>query len=164
MLPLPPGRGPLHLSDCIREWGKVDYEDEANPLFCPRHHKAEPFRMRMRVDQFAKYVVIQLNRFDTTGRGSKDDRRVKYPFTFPSSDFAAKDTGTYSLVAVVCHQGHEYDGHYTCIVGDKAEPTWYLISDNRVTKVRKKDAIRGEAYILFYEQQKPKQSPPPRRK
>jgi ubiquitin C-terminal hydrolase len=63
----------------------------------------------------------------------------------------------------VCHQGHEYNGHYICIVRDSAEPTWSAISDDRVTEVRKNDAIRDEAYILFYEQQ-PKQSPPPRRK
>jgi ubiquitin C-terminal hydrolase len=164
MLPLPRRKKPLNLSDCIDEWRKIEPEDEANPLFCPGHRRAEPYTMEMRVERFARYVVIQLSRFDKTGGGSKDNRRVKYPFDFPSNDFADQDTGKYSLVAVVCHRGHEYGGHYTCIVGDPTEAIWYEISDDDVRRVQREDAVRDEAYILFYEQQRPQQSSQPRGK
>jgi ubiquitin C-terminal hydrolase len=154
-LPLPRSRGPLDLADCVGEWGRIAPVDEATRSFCPCHSRAESFTTQMLVERFAQYIVIQLDRFYKVGGGSKDGRPVNYPFQFRSADFAAEDTGTYSLVAVVCHQGREYAGRYTCIVGNPGQATWYAISDETVTPVQRETAIHDDAYILFYERQNP---------
>jgi ubiquitin C-terminal hydrolase len=154
MLPLPRTRGSLTLENCIAEWKKPDPFDDENPLYCPKHRRAEAYQMNMEVQKFARYIIIQLNRFNRSGRrSSKDTRRVTYPSKLDSEKHAREPTGIYRLVGVVCHHGSEYGGHYTCCVGDPDDPTWYEISDSAVRQC-KEAPVMDDAYVLFYEREK----------
>lgn len=57
----------------------------------------------------------------------------------------------YSLFAVIQHIGTLNFGHYTAYI-KMLDSQWYKADDSTVTKVREKEALNQEAYILFYEQ------------
>ncbi len=55
----------------------------------------------------------------------------------------------YRLYGISTHHGSIYGGHYVAHVrhGD----SWYYASDSSVSKESLSDALRSEAYVLFYE-------------
>jgi ubiquitin C-terminal hydrolase len=164
MVPLPPpGRVPT-LAGCFSEWQRSDPPDRDNPLFCPQCRCPEAFTMKMAVGHFADCIIIQLNRFTRGPFGtSKDNRRVEYPCKLDSRGLAEHTAGVYQLVGVVCHQGWEYAGHYTCIVrGPEEPPRWWRISDASVTPIPESSVVTEDAYILFYYRKAEDYGRPPR--
>ena len=56
----------------------------------------------------------------------------------------------YDLYAVVEHQGAMTGGHYVAYVRLPTQPTWYYVSDAFVQRSTEADALRAQAYLLFY--------------
>ena len=57
----------------------------------------------------------------------------------------------YELYAVVEHMGGMNGGHYVAYVRlPSAPPVWYLVSDASVQRSSEADALRAQAYLLFY--------------
>lgn len=54
----------------------------------------------------------------------------------------------YALLSVVVHKGTQESGHYVayCKRGRK----WYLFDDAKYRKVRKREVMSAEAYVLLY--------------
>jgi ubiquitin C-terminal hydrolase len=152
LLQLPPAakKLPPTLHDCIVEWGAIDPADEDNPLWCDDCGRREPFRMKMRVDQFARYVVIHLDRSASGRHGLPDTRRVEYPLQFDARNYTLTDLGIFQLVAVVC-QAQRSLRRYSCIVGSPEQSKWFRISEETVTPIGQSSVLTSEAYILFYE-------------
>ena len=56
---------------------------------------------------------------------------------------------TYSLYAIVNHNGDTGGGHYYSFV-KKWDGTWCIANDAMVSKISEKDLITNSAYMLFY--------------
>jgi ubiquitin C-terminal hydrolase len=157
ILPLPSGRSPISLAGCVSEWTRVEAPDEDNPLWCSRCRRLEAFQMRVRVDKLSEYAIIQFLRFKQGESGTtKDDRSIDYPMEFDSDRLLnpTQPTGTYSLVAVICHRDSVQGGHYTCVVRRSVRSPWYEISDSHVWEGSPECWSCNDAYILFYERQR----------
>jgi len=67
----------------------------------------------------------------------------------------ASETVVYTLVAVVVHGGSLHGGHYTAYVREACDADflggWFYCSDSQVLRVKEKDVLSAEAYMLFYE-------------
>ena len=70
----------------------------------------------------------------------------------------------YELYAVIIHEGRStHSGHYYCYTrGFESEDCWYCCNDSSVRRLSGiQDALKKEAYILFYQLRKAKPQPEP---
>jgi ubiquitin C-terminal hydrolase len=58
----------------------------------------------------------------------------------------------YSLYAIVVHSGSMGGGHYIAYMKHEinGKDRWFYASDSYVKEVDQKDALRAQAYMLFY--------------
>ena len=62
-----------------------------------------------------------------------------------------KQSTQYSLFAVVQHIGSLNFGHYTAYIKMDDTGRWYKADDSLVSEVQESEALRQEAYLLFYQ-------------
>ncbi|ORC92235.1 putative ubiquitin hydrolase, putative,cysteine peptidase, Clan CA, family C19 [Trypanosoma theileri] len=118
-----------------------------NQLLCTRCKRLRNGTRSVKVTQWPKILVLQLKRFDHTGR--KNGATVAYPESFTTCGENAK---RYQLYGVVCHHGTESWGHYTSYVCLYNTGEWFLCNDATITptSVRKAMDALSQAYIIFY--------------
>ena len=95
-------------------------------------------------------LVVSLKRFafnGTTRQYTKISRSIAYPMVFPISD-----TVTYTLRAVIEHQGPFGRGHYVTYVRGHNE-LWYYCNDSAPPKIIEDptSVLQQQAYMLIYE-------------
>lgn len=54
----------------------------------------------------------------------------------------------YELFAMTVHVGNPESGHYVAYA--KRDHVWYCFNDEHFLKVSEEEALRQEAYLLFY--------------
>mmetsp|Transcript_14551 Transcript_14551/g.38925 ORF Transcript_14551/g.38925 Transcript_14551/m.38925 type:complete len:289 (+) Transcript_14551:792-1658(+) len=124
---------------------------------------------RFQIRRLPPVLVLHLKRFSqvTLLRPGlqKALGQVEFPlhlrmdkYMCPASDdepCAANREQLYTLMAVVVHGGMLYGGHYTAYVREGCDGDflggWYYCSDAQVFRVKEKDVLAAEAYMLFYE-------------
>jgi ubiquitin carboxyl-terminal hydrolase 8 len=154
-LPMPQGKSPITLADCIAQWGAEKTYDGRDSPFCDECNTQVAARKKYSVWRFSPVLVIQLHRFVETSQGiEKDSRPVEYPLEFPATfenDPKVKPS-SYKLFAVVTHTGTVTDGKYATLTSNRLDPlVWYQIVDTQVQVVTPAEAQTSDAYILFYE-------------
>lgn len=109
----------------------------------------------MRIRQVPLILTIHLKRFD--GLATKIDTPLRYPLHLDLNPFMANPTiiPTYDLYAVINHIGSIDSGHYTSYVRSRGE--WFLADDACVTVCSEEEACNANAYMVFYQQQQPRQ-------
>ena len=84
----------------------------------------------------------------------------------PAAHWRALDAGVpraetqYELYAVVVHSGSMHGGHYVAYVRLPETSVWYYVSDTSVQRSSEADALRAQAYLLFYRQRRGGAPPP----
>ncbi|KAH9601674.1 Peptidase C19 [Trypanosoma melophagium] len=118
-----------------------------NQLLCTRCKRLRNGTRSVKVTQWPKILVLQLKRFDHTGR--KNGASVAYPESFTTCGENGK---RYQLYGVVCHQGTECWGHYTSYVCVSSTGEWFLCSDATITPTSARTAMDAlsKAYMIFY--------------
>lgn len=115
-------------------------------------------------------LIIHLKRFDAAGR--KVNKHIEFPleldvapFCSSSSSSSGQATGSgdgdeavkrgtrgtrYQLNALCIHEGRSiHYGHYYAIARE-SNGAWYEYNDSQVRRLSEDEALRSQAYILFY--------------
>lgn len=67
-----------------------------------------------------------------------------------SDDDDEADDSTYSLAAVITHNGSIDAGHYVTYALNEASDEWILFDDSEVIPVTEEEVAQTQAYVLFY--------------
>ncbi|RPA97414.1 cysteine proteinase [Choiromyces venosus 120613-1] len=112
-------------------------------------------------------LCIHLKRFrwrshKVRGGKQKVDTHVKFPLEGldmrPWCEQGINSPILYDLYAVVVHQGTGANfGHYVAYTKHQAE--WWLLDDDRITKVSPEAVAKSKAYLLFYKRREDEISP-----
>ena len=62
-----------------------------------------------------------------------------------------KTSRKFALKAIVNHNGTLSNGHYTAIVKDKSQDSWFHCDDHIVVPCGKETLKSASAYLLFYQ-------------
>ncbi|KAI8147916.1 hypothetical protein BJV82DRAFT_532031 [Fennellomyces sp. T-0311] len=105
-------------------------------------------------------MIVHLKRFTfdlERGYMRKVSERIQYPEVLDMAPYVSdeekskiKGKSKYRLYGVLVHLGHSCSsGHYYAFI-KSSDGQWYMMDDEEVTKVTKKDVFREQAYMLFY--------------
>ena len=101
-----------------------------------------------------KVLVFHIKRFDSNYR--KIEKNTTYgasldmaPYCLPSIDPTLRGCGDYSLFALTVHHGTLSGGHYVAYA-KRDDNKWYNFNDERFQPVKESDALKQQAYLLFY--------------
>ena len=99
-------------------------------------------------------LVFHIKRFDLSGR--KISKFQEYPVEIDMSKYQDRSDNidnqstSYSLIGLTEHVGSsDYSGHY--IAYTLRGNSWYKFDDEFFKRVSEKDALKREAYLLFYQ-------------
>jgi ubiquitin carboxyl-terminal hydrolase 8 len=137
------------LYDCLDKFitkETLDTDNMYNCEFCGRKNKASK---NTKIWKAPPILVIQLKRFESY-RGKITDL-VDYPLELDLSKYT-NGINKYKLFAINNHiSNHTRSGHYTSIVKNRLDNTWYEFDDSNVLqKVEETDLVNKNAYMLFY--------------
>ena len=152
------------LDECMDEYIKnetVDYDNRISCDFCGRKNKSIKKNM---IWKSPKILIIQLKRFKTNDYGiisRKITNMVTYPkeldiSKYIDSNSPYKKDCIYNLYAINLHHSIGMfntinSGHYTSIVINRHNNTWYEFDDDDdLTVVNEEDLVNRNAYMLFY--------------
>ena len=93
-----------------------------------------------------KYVIFLFKRFDFIKK-KKINTFIKYTEKLKLSD-KHESKVRYKLSGVVIHNGSLTGGHYSA-VGNK-QGNWVYFNDSNVKEIKRSQALKKDAYILFY--------------
>ncbi|XP_011183071.2 ubiquitin carboxyl-terminal hydrolase 36 isoform X1 [Zeugodacus cucurbitae] len=162
-----------HFQDLLLDIRKADTIDEALEGYFSRErledmgYKCESCKKKVSATkQFSLerapiVLCIQLKRFSVMG--TKLNKQITIKPRIDLSKFVSrKEVGeqlTYKLVAMVTHLGaSQHCGHYTAI-GLTESGSYYNYDDSYVRPVSVQNVCNTNAYIIFYEIEKPQRSP-----
>ncbi|XP_041373319.1 ubiquitin carboxyl-terminal hydrolase 2-like isoform X2 [Gigantopelta aegis] len=158
-LPLPKRTGQTHIEDCLKLFmRKEKLESDERPT-CYKCKQRKPCSKGFSIQKFPQILVLHLKRFSQERFSRKVTTTVEFPIKdLDLTEFAAdsrRGPVLYNLYAVSNHCGGTHSGHYTAICRHPFREEWNLFNDTRVSKSRPNHAVSSEAYLLFYELNKP---------
>ncbi|KAF9262427.1 cysteine proteinase [Marasmius fiardii PR-910] len=120
---------------------------------------------RLTIRQLPPVLTFQLKRFEhKTSEKSASARKLDSVIRFPASlnmmpfitysdkdNFAAAGPEAlyeYDLFAVINHEGHMNNGHYTTFA--RFQDEWYRFDDDKITHSTLGDCLKSSAYMCFY--------------
>ncbi|KAL0568143.1 hypothetical protein V5O48_013850 [Marasmius crinis-equi] len=120
---------------------------------------------RLTIRQLPPVLTFQLKRFEhKSSEKSTSARKLDSVIRFPASlnmmpfiSFAEKDGFAaagpeamydYDLFAVINHEGHMDNGHYTAYA--RFQDEWYRFDDDKITHATLGDCLKSSAYMCFY--------------
>lgn len=110
---------------------------------CPKCNKSLIASKRFYFENWGKYLIIGLNRFEYRGtRYVKNNSSIDIPFEWKNK---------YQLKGAIIHSGSINGGHYICI-GKKCNQ-WYVFNDSSVNKIPNSKVLNNylkNAYFLLY--------------
>lgn len=167
---------PLELQDLLsRHFKRELLNNVENYYTCYKCNKTrgEPKRGEVRFITKTSFLynlgpvfVITLKRFEkSTGKSwfgasggfSKIDSHVRFPKLLDLAPYVmkknnVKESHVYSIYAIVVHSGGMGGGHYVAYIKHiiQGKARWFYASDSHVSEVSESEALRAQAYILFY--------------
>lgn len=121
---------------------------------------------QMTIDELPLMCTIHLKRFAfdlKRGYMRKIATKVEYPEKLDLAPYVSQEKNIqkaeYNLYAVLVHSGHGCDyGHYHAYV-KAPNDQWYSANDEFIDPVPVSDVLNQQAYMLFYQQDKPMFTP-----
>ncbi|CAD6189141.1 unnamed protein product [Caenorhabditis auriculariae] len=111
------------------------------------------------VTDLPNVLVIHLKRFR---HGARNNAKMSTPVRFPVSklDLSAfvspQQESLYNLCALISHDGRTAEsGHYLAYRYIGKHRSWFEFDDGKVTKISSEKVMEKQAYILFYQKQRP---------
>lgn len=143
------------LYDCLEIFSKPEVLGQNDLWYCPNCKEHRQATKKIELWSAPDILTIHLKRFESTRSFSdKIDMVIDFPIEeLDLSKYVADKDGDhiYDLFAVDNHYGGLGGGHYTAYAKNFVDSKWYYFDDSRVSKVDDpRDAIRGNAYLLFY--------------
>lgn len=124
---------------------------------CEECHKKTKAKVRHLIVKLPKILIFHIKRFDSNFR--KIEKTTAYGATLDMSQFClplanAPDRGNtnYQLFALTVHSGTLAGGHYVAY-SKRDDGNWYNFNDEYYQKCRESDALKQQAYLLFYRQE-----------
>jgi len=158
-LPLPRSKSSgLNLQSCFAEFTQEEILDGDEKPTCENCKKRQKCTKQFSIERFPPILVLHLKRFSEVRYRTKLSTKVDFPIeNLDLSDLSSQPnlfTPKYDLVGVSNHSGNTFSGHYIayCKVGSR----WHRFSDSSVSSISRSDIVSSEAYVLFYERQKPR--------
>eukprot|EP00002_Diphylleia_rotans_P023144 TRINITY_DN4548_c0_g1_i7.p1 TRINITY_DN4548_c0_g1~~TRINITY_DN4548_c0_g1_i7.p1 ORF type:complete len:484 (+),score=70.00 TRINITY_DN4548_c0_g1_i7:893-2344(+) len=152
------------LPEALSKFFQADILDGQNKYKCERGCGLVRAAKKFSILVQPRSLVIQLKRFNAFDPraqffgGSKISRHIAFdsllelsPYMSPEvTAFPRPPTTSYSLRAVIVHQGSSVSvGHYVAYV--RARPKeWFLVDDDQVYPVQFSEVKKQQAYMLFY--------------
>ncbi len=140
------------LYDCLDKFINTETFDKDNMYkcdFCGRKNKATK---NTTIWNSPPILIIQLKRFESNSW--KLTNMIDYPLELDLTKYIDKlgNPCKYKLFAINNHiSNNTRFGHYTSIVKNRLDDTWYEFDDSNVLhKVEEIDLINKNAYMLFY--------------
>ena len=112
--------------------------------------------MRHNLVKLPKVLVFHIKRFDSNFR--KIEKSTTYTEMLDMSPFCKSDVSAslrgsthYRLYALTVHHGNLSGGHYVAYAR-RGDNYWYHFNDEHFDRIKTADALKKQAYLLFYEQ------------
>lgn len=127
---------------------------------CPQCNTTDDPAKQLTIDKLGSMLTLQLKRFEhlPNGNNVKLTNFVEYPLYLNVTKYCddgklddsamAKDI-TYELIGVVSHKGTVNEGHYISTLKVN-EDKWFRFNDSMVSEISQEQALKDEAYLLFY--------------
>lgn len=153
-LPMPPGRGPYSLHDCLKLFCARESLGGDNQWNCPQCACARTATVSMSIERLPPILIIQLKRFYFSGPfRSKLESLVQYPLNgldLRQYVMGPPPGATYSLYAVSNHTGTLTGGHYTAFCKNVYTQRWLKYDDSTVEAADEGRVCSSAGYLLFY--------------
>ncbi|CCK71217.1 putative ubiquitin-specific protease UBP5 KNAG_0G01590 [Huiozyma naganishii CBS 8797] len=143
-----------HIYDCMKELFKVHVLTGDDRWYCSTCKTKTHSTLGTTITNVPEVLIIHFNRFDNLL--NKKECFVKYPYLLDLSQgngLLGKCDVPYKLVAVACHTGTLFSGHYTAYCFKNSENGWYHFDDTQCKPVSNGECISQSAYLLFYQKQ-----------
>jgi ubiquitin C-terminal hydrolase len=150
------------LVECLREFTRAEMLGKDNLYFCKVCNVKVPAIVSQRFWDPPRVLLIQLKRFDQTGRNVKyvagrNNTLIDTPHELDLTEWMSPERGAsfkYELFAVSLHHGEVHGGHYTAYA--RVGKEWYCFDDRSVYPISAETVSKPSAqpYILFYEKKR----------
>lgn len=159
-LEIPSDKQEITLYDCFDDFISSEQLHGENKYNCQKCDELTRSHKQITFWRLPNILVIQLMRFNTTGRSSrKNNALVKYPRQLNLHKYvedADSEDITYELSAVIHHGGGVQSGHYWACCNTDIHG-WMNFDDSNVRKINECEfnntVISDTGYILFYTKQ-----------
>ena len=144
------------LVKCLQDYCAENTLDDFYTCEDRRCQKKSKAKVRHLLVKLPKILVFHIKRFDSNFK--KIDKNTAYEeqldmtqFLLPNHDASLRGSPHYRLFALTVHHGSLSQGHYVAFA--KRADEWYFFNDEAWKKVKdSSEALRQEAYLLFYRQ------------
>ena len=123
---------------------------------CESCNKKNKAKVRHNLVKLPKVLVFHIKRFDSSFR--KIEKTTTYPavldmepFCMANTDEQVRGSPIYRLFALTVHHGTLSGGHYVAYA-KRADGNWYHFNDEYFDMIKESDALKKQAYLLFYRQ------------
>jgi len=162
-LPIPGSAGKSSsIKHCLDLFAKEEILDGDEKPTCSKCQTRRKCTKTFSIQKFPRILVLHLKRFSPGERFRKLDGSVDFPLSdldlsayCAATATTATTPCTYQLYGVINHSGSAYSGHYTASCRHPFSATWHEYNDSRVTGLSAHRIVSSEAYLLFYEIQRP---------
>lgn len=152
--------------DCLDQFMLSEELENVICERCSEQHGKTNVDKQFRLWTLPKMLVIQLKRFNGSGRGlRKIEKFIQAPLKLNISKYVSHPRvlnqiqrnpaalQLYDLKGVVCHSGQLNGGHYTAKCYRDDEPRgWFTLDDNYTQRINDVNDIQSNLnYIFFYE-------------
>jgi ubiquitin carboxyl-terminal hydrolase 8 len=153
-LHIPTVQGPLTIEDCLSDYFKDENLEGDSKYSCESCKCKQNAIKSFKVWQCPHRLLICFKRFDYSGYGSKNSRKILFPiegldmgqFT---SEFVNSDN-IYDLYAISYHSGDVRSGHYTAYTKNPINGEWYHFDDSNVLHINNK--LDNEEFREFFKE------------
>ena len=140
------------LLKCLQEYYEEDALDDYYTCeSCKKKSKAKVRHMLVKLPQI---LVFHIKRFNSNFR--KIEKNTAYgatldmaPFCLPNMDPSLRGSSNYKLFAMTVHHGTLGGGHYVAYA-QREDNKWYNFNDETYRVIKDADALKQQAYLLFY--------------
>ncbi|XP_061335909.1 ubiquitin carboxyl-terminal hydrolase 36-like [Pezoporus flaviventris] len=139
------------LCEALEQLVKPDLLGGKNCYLCAGCNSRVSATKRFSIHRAPNVLTLSLKRF--TYDGEKITKAVPYPEFLNIRPYMSENEGDpvlYGLYAVLVHSGYScHAGHYYCYV-KASNGQWYKMNDSVVSHSNIQEALKQEAYLLFY--------------
>ncbi|EPR79377.1 Ubiquitin carboxyl-terminal hydrolase [Spraguea lophii 42_110] len=119
-------------------------KENVEGVCCKECNTITTIQKTIKIQKYPSILSIHFNRFlFKENKLSKNNRAISY------NHIITVDDRVYKLLGAICHDGTIESGHYYSVV--RYNSNWYLMNDLSVSIIKDNEAIRDNAYVLFYE-------------
>ena len=122
---------------------------------CENCHKKTKAKVRHMLVKLPKVLIFHIKRFDSSFR--KIEKMTTFgasldmaQFCMPDADPEIRGNTQYELFAITVHHGTLSGGHYVAFARRGAH--WYNFNDEYFQRSSETQALKQQAYLLFYRQ------------